>query len=122
MISKTKIEKMMKNKKDDYIVKTILAGKKNDAWIKIIQIVAGGRRRHSSVNLDKIEEETKEGDTIVIPGKVLGRGKINKKVRVAALYFSEEATKKLKEKKGEVVSILEEIKINPKAQGVKIIK
>ena len=122
MISKTKIDKMLKRKKDDYIEKTIIEGKKKAGWVKIIQKIAGSRRKYSSINLDKIEENTKEGDTIVVPGKVLGVGNITKKIRVVALYFSQTALKKLGEKKCEVVSILEEIKINPKAEGLKILK
>lgn len=110
---------MMKNKRDDYIVKTILEGKKRDNWRKITQRVAGGRRKYSSVNLDEIEKQTKEGDTVIITGKVLGSGNISKKIRIAALYFSETAKEKLKKHKCETLSILEEIKVNPEAKGVK---
>lgn len=122
IISKTRINNMMKNKRDDYIVKTILEGKKKDKWRKIIQIIAGGRRRYSSINLDEIEKETKEGDTIVVAGKVLGSGDISKKIRVVSLYFSQSALEKLKKQKCETVSILEEIKVNPEARGIKWLK
>ena len=73
-------------------------------------------------NLKQIENETSEGDTIVIPGKVLGSGEINKKIRICALYFSENAKKKLAINKSQVIRLIEEIKKNPKAEGVKLIK
>ena len=121
MISKTKIRKRTKKKTDDYIVETINSGKKNKAWFKILQMISGPRRKYTSVNLKEIDSKTKEGDTIIVPGKVLAVGDVTKRVRVCALYFSESAEKKLKMKKGEVVTILEEIKNNPKMEGVKII-
>ena len=74
------------------------------------------------MNLDQIDEKSKEGDTILVPGKVLGTGEVTKKLRIVAFSFSESARQKLKEKKCEMVTILEEIKVNPKAEGIKILK
>ena len=122
MISKTKIGKRIKNKKDEYIVETILLAKKNKGWLKIAQILSAGSRSYSSINLKEIDEKTKEGDTIIVPGKVLGSGELSKKVRICSLGFSESAKEKIKHKKGEIVTILEEIRKNPKAEGVKIIR
>lgn len=121
-ISKTRIEKRLKRKTDSGLVRTILLAKKNNAWLQIAQLISAPRRKQASVNLERIERETTEGDTIVVPGKVLGQGKISKMVRVCALSFSKDAIKKLKETKSEIVNIEEEIRINPKAQGIKIIK
>ncbi len=122
MKSKTLIEKQMKRKLNPEIVETIIKAKKNSAWLEVADILSRPRKKSISINLDKIERESKEGDTMVVPGKVLGVGDISKKIRIVALSFSEEARKKLKEKNCEVVSILEEIKINPKAQGIRILK
>lgn len=122
MVSKTHIDSMLENKRDNYIEKTILLGKKKIKWLKIAQKIAGSRRNYSALNLDQIDKETKEGDTVIITGKVLGSGEISKKIRIAALYFSQSALEKLKSKKCEIISILEEIKINPEAKGIKWIK
>ena len=122
MISKTRIDKKMKKKTDLYLVKTIVAAKKENKWVEIAHVISGPRRKQVEVDLGEIEKNTSEGDTVVVPGKVLGEGDITKKVRVAALGFSSSAVRKLKAKKGEVVSIAEEIKINPEAQGIKVMK
>ena len=122
MISKTKIKKRLKRKADKYIVETVNAAKKNKEWNKLAQIISSSRKKYSSVNLKEIEKETKEGDTVVIAGKVLGLGDVTKKIRICALNFSESAREKLKENKSEVVTILEEINKNPRAQGVKILQ
>jgi len=112
----------MRRKTDMYLVKTIVSAKKENKWVEVAHFISGPTRKHSKVNLNQIDKETKEGDTVIIPGKVLGEGEISKKVRIAALGFSESAIKKLKDKKCEAVSIDEEIKINPTAKGIKIIR
>ena len=120
--SKIKIDKQMSRKTSSELVETIMKAKKNGKWIKIAGMISGPRRKQAGKNLDEIDRETKEGDTVIIPGKVLGQGEVSKKIRVAALYFSKSAREKLKNKKCEIVSIAEEIKVNPKAEGLKVLK
>ncbi|MFH1431130.1 MAG: 50S ribosomal protein L18e [Nanoarchaeota archaeon] len=120
MKSKTKIEKQMKRKTNLKLVKTIIQSKKHLEWVRVAEILASPNKIVK--NLEDIEKESKEGDTIVIPGKVLSIGEISKKLRVVAFSFSKQAEEKLKEKKCEIVSILEEIKLNPNAKGIKILK
>ncbi len=122
MKTKSKIEKQMKRKTNPELVRSIIKAKKNKEWLEVASILSGPRRKKISINLDKIDKETKEGDTVVVPGKVLGGGEISKKIRIASLSFSEEAEKKLREKKCEVVSIEEEVRVNPEAKGIKILK
>jgi len=122
MKSKTKIEKQIKRKNNPELVKTIIIAKKNDGWLEVASILSGPRKKRMNVNLEKIDKETKNGETVVIPGKVLSQGEINKKVKIIALRFSEKAKEKLLKSKSEVLSIIEEIKKNPKAKGVRILK
>ena len=122
MMSKTLIGKRVMLKLNPEVVETVLVAKKNDAWFKVAQIISGPKKNQSSLNLKEIEKETKEGDTVVVPGKVLGLGDLSKKIRVCALSFSKSAVEKLKNVKAEQVSLLEEIKKNPKAEGVKILR
>ena len=74
------------------------------------------------MNLNEIDKEVKEGEIVVIPGKVLSQGEINKKIKIAAIGFSEKAKEKLLKSKSEVILIVDEIKKNPKCKGVKILK
>jgi len=122
MISNTKIGKRVGNKTSSEVVETLLAAKKNAAWNKVAQLISGSRKKYSSVNLKEIDNEAKDGETVVVVGKVLGNGKLNKKVRVCAMNFSESAVEKLKEVKSEGIILLEEIKKNPKAEGIKILR
>ncbi|MCL5730450.1 MAG: uL15 family ribosomal protein, partial [Candidatus Pacearchaeota archaeon] len=76
------------------------------------------RRRVGST---QIEEQTKEGETIVVPGKVLSMGEINKKIKIVAFNFSDGAKEKILKSGGKISTISEEIKINPDAKGVRIL-
>ncbi len=110
----------MKRKNNLELVETIIKSKKNNKWLEVARILSGPKR--ISINIGNIEEETKEGDIIVVPGKVLSEGDISKKIRIVALNFSDKAKEKLNNKKCEIVTILEEIKVNPKGDGIKILK
>ncbi|MBS3085407.1 50S ribosomal protein L18e [Candidatus Pacearchaeota archaeon] len=122
MKSKTKISKQTKKKTNPEIVNTIIAAKKQKAWVEVAGIISGPRRKQIIINLDYLNKNVKEGDTIAMPGKVLGQGEIKKKIRIAALDFSESAREKLLKSRCEIVPLIEEIKKNPSAKGVKIIK
>jgi len=122
IISNTKIKKRKSKKNSPEIVETIELAKKNSAWIEIAKLISGSRRKYSSVNLKTIESNSKEGDTIVVPGKVLGSGNVEKRIKVCAVSFSESAKEKIKKSKGEVVILVEEIKRNPKAEGIKMLR
>ena len=47
------------------------------------------------VNLSKLERHVKEGERVIVPGKVLGSGTLTKKVGVIAFSFSETAKTKI---------------------------
>lgn len=120
--SKTKISKQINRKQNPELVQTLVEAKKNENWLEIARILSGPRRKRINLNLEEIEKNSKEGDAIVIPGKVLSLGEINKKLKIVALDFSEKAKEKILNSKGQTLSICEEIKANPKAKGVKILK
>ena len=122
MISKTQVKKRIKRKTAPTLVETIRLANNNKAWNEIAKILSGSTSQFSSVNVDEIEKKAADNDKIVVPGKVLGVGEITKKITIAALSFSETAKEKLSKTKIQTKTLLEEIKENPEAKGVKIIK
>ena len=122
MKSKTLIKKQLGRKTNPELVDTIRNSIKNEKWIAVARILSGSSGNQSSVNLDEIEKNTKAGETVVVPGRVLSNGELSKKVRICALGISNKAIEKLKETKSEFVTILDEIKKNPKAEGIKLIR
>jgi len=122
MKSKTLIEKQLEKKNHSVLVKTIISAKKNKSWLEVAGLLSMPRRKRISVNLSEISKNTKEGETVVVPGKVLSDGEIEKKIKIAALNFSTKSKKKLLKSKSEISSILDEIKKNPEAKGIKILR
>ncbi len=122
MISKTKLKRRAGKKTNPILVETISGALKNQNWREIAKLLSASARKNISVNLFEIDKQTKIGDTVIIPGKVLSKGNVTKKIRICALAISETAKEKLKETKSEIVSILEEITKNPQAEGVKVLR
>lgn len=124
MISKTKLSKRIETKRNPELVETLKECKKHEKWLEVGKSLSTPRRKRISINLEKINEDSKTGDLIVVPGKVLSQGEIEsgKKIKIIAMNFSENAKEKLNKHKIEFNTIQEEIKLNPEAKGVKIIK
>ena len=97
-----------------------LKEKKESTWKNLAKILSKPKRNRATVNVGKINRYTKDGDVILVPGKVLGYGDINKKVVVVALSFSREAKRKIEQSGGKCKKI-EEI-IDEKPKGIKIMK
>lgn len=122
MLSRTKIKSRAKKKTNPELAETIKACLANSAWSEVAKILSGPTRNHASVSLTQIESEAADGDTVIVPGKVLSQGSLNKKVKVCALSFSDKAKEKLDESKIKFSTIKEEVKSNSKFEGAKIIK
>ncbi len=63
---------------------------------KVYWLVAVPSRKRGAVNLYKINKYTKEGDNVIVPRKVLSVGKLDHKVNIAALEYSDGALRQLK--------------------------
>jgi large subunit ribosomal protein L18e len=118
--SKTQIEKRMKKKTNTQLVKTILAVKKINT--KYAKMLAYPRRKMITVNVELLEKACKDGEKVLVPGKILGSGALTKKLKVVAFSASGEAQEKIKKAKGDFVEILEEIKKNQKLNDLKVLE
>ncbi|PIO08381.1 50S ribosomal protein L18e [Candidatus Pacearchaeota archaeon CG10_big_fil_rev_8_21_14_0_10_34_12] len=119
--SKTKISKQTEKKSNLDLVETIRECKKNKEWINVAHILSRPRRILINKNLGEINEIAKDGETILIPGKVLSMGEVSKKIKIIALGFSKSAEEKLLKAKADFSYIIDEIKKNPNGKGIKII-
>ena len=122
MKTKSKIEKQLQRKTNSKLVETIIACKKNKSWLKVADILSGPRRNRTNLNLEELNKKIKDEKIVVVPGKILSQGDLDKKIKIVALGFSEKAEEKLKKLGLEAFTILEEIKKNPEAKGIKILK
>ncbi len=90
-------------------------------WTRVAELLARPSRQRATVNIGKISRYTSAGDIIVVPGKVLGSGKLTHKVTVAALNASTSARTGIVGAGGSLISINELLAKVPKGKGVTII-
>jgi large subunit ribosomal protein L18e len=90
-------------------------------WKRIASDLERPIRNRRIVNLSRINRFTKDNETIVVPGKVLGSGLLNHKVTVAAFAFSDGAVEKLKKQNCDVMSISELMQKDIKKSDIRII-
>ena len=90
-------------------------------WRDISERLSKPRQGRADVNISQLNRYTKEDEEVIVPGKVLGAGKINHPINIAAFAFSEQAQRKILDAKGKCMSIPELMEKNPKGSQVKII-
>lgn len=122
MKSKTKIEKKIQKKTNKELVETIIATKKNKAWLAVADVLSSSRKNKVNMNLGEIDKKIKNEKKVVVSGKVLSQGELNKKIEIVALGFSKKAKEKILKSGCKFSNISEEIKKNPGAKGVRILK
>ena len=107
----------------DAILRLEIISRKENApiWRRVAEELARPTRKRREVNVGEIEKHARDGDVVVVPGKVLGRGRITKKVTVVAWSFSASAARKIEEAGGKALWILDYVEKNPKGSGVRII-
>lgn len=95
--------------------------KQSEIWHYLAERLSASKRSRIAVNVSQLNRNTKEGDIVAVPGKVLGAGKANHPITVAAFDFSERAQSKILQAKGNCLSIRDLMEKNPKGNNVKVI-
>jgi large subunit ribosomal protein L18e len=94
---------------------------KVNVWSRLASDLAKPTRSRREVNLFTVDLYANDGETVVVPGKVLGTGDVSKPVSVAAFRFSDSAKEKIVKAKGKVFTIQDVMKSNPKGKNVRIL-
>ncbi|MFC4438365.1 MULTISPECIES: 50S ribosomal protein L18e [Natrialbaceae] len=92
-----------------------------DVWRDVADRLEKPRRTHAEVNLGRIERYAREEETVVVPGKVLGSGALQKNVTVAAVNFSSSAETKI-DQVGDTVPLEQVLEENPEGSDVRVIR
>jgi len=90
-------------------------------WNSVAENLGKVNRQRPEVNVSQIERVAEDGETVVVPGKVLGSGRLTKKVTVAAFDASRGARQKIGEN-GEFMFIEALVEDNPEGKEVRIVK
>ncbi|MET1101443.1 MAG: 50S ribosomal protein L18e [Pyrodictiaceae archaeon] len=103
------------------LLKSMARRNKAPIWRYVAELLSRPRRLRIVVNVSKINRYTRPGEIVVVPGKVLGAGRIDHPVTVAAIAFSASAVRKIREAGGRVIHIVKLVEENPRGSGVKVI-
>ena len=122
MKSKSRIERKAKRKTSPSLMEAIRESKKLENWNQVSDLISSPKRKSIILNLSQINEMSKDGESVVVPGKVLSQGEIGKKIRLIALRFSKMAEEKLLKSKTEFSYIRDEIKKNPQAKNLRVLR
>ena len=90
-------------------------------WKRVALDLEKPTRQRRAVNLSRINRFTKENETIIVPGKVLGTGMLNHKLTISAYQFSDQAKDKLEKTGVQIVPLLELSKEKPNGKKIRII-
>jgi len=116
MKSRTLIDRQLQRKTNPKLVETIMKAKKNGLWVEVAGMLSCPARRMTNANLDEIDKKAKDGEVVVVAGKVLGTGNLTKRVKLIAFAFSKSAEDKLKKAKIDYSMIKDEIDKNQKTK------
>ena len=102
----------------------VLKQNKAPLWQRIANDLAASKRSRTVLNVDQLDKLTKTGETVIVPGKILGTGVFSqdKKITIAAFSFSTSARAKLETSGIKLLRIEELEETNPKGTGIRILK
>jgi len=118
IISKTKINDRLERKKNPILREMIILAKAKN-HLELAKKLSEPTRKQASINVGELNGMNEKN--IIVVGKVLGQGDIDKKITIAALGFSEQAKEKLKKAGCEIKTIKQEIENNKELKAFKII-
>lgn len=99
-----------------------LSKQEKPLWKRVADMLQSPSRKRAYINLYKINKYTKPGDIVIVPGKVLGIGKLDHEVTVVALDFSASAKRKILDAKGKIVSLYNFDTLDLKGKSVRLMK
>jgi len=82
-------------------------------------LLARPKRNSVKVNLSKLDRLTRQGETVLVPGKLLATGNLEHALTIAAFSKSAASADKLKNCK--LISIEQLVKSHPKGTSVRLI-
>ena len=90
-------------------------------WRAVADRLEGPARNWAEVNLDHASACLAEGETGVVPGRVLAGGSARKGLKIAAYGFSGAAKDKVKQAGGSALTLLELAASDPSGSNVRIL-
>ncbi|MGB1587142.1 MAG: 50S ribosomal protein L18e [Thermoplasmatota archaeon] len=99
------------------------AGRENEApvWRDIAIRLEKPSRNWAQVNISKISQHVRDGENVIVPGKLLGSGDLDKPFTVIAYNASASAKAKITAAGGKVLTMKEGVAAFPKGEKCRIL-
>jgi large subunit ribosomal protein L18e len=100
------------------------AAKENhaDIWRQASMMLSSTKAQRVEISLGRMSRIAEAGSTLLVPGKVLGDGILDKKLVVGAFSFSTTARTKIEAAGGSALSLEQLVKKHPKGSGIKLVR
>jgi len=95
---------------------------KSPIWLRVAGFLAKPKRSRVAVNLSRITRNTKRGEIVAVPGKVLAAGSINHSIHIGAFKFSQTARTKIEKAGGSCFSLTKLADDHPNGSKVRILR
>jgi large subunit ribosomal protein L18e len=95
---------------------------KSPIWLRVAELLGKPKRSRVAVNVSRIARNTKKGDVVAVPGKVLAAGSIGHSVVVGAFKFSQTGKAKIEKAGGSCVALIKLAEDHPKGTKVAILR
>ncbi|MBX8631716.1 MAG: 50S ribosomal protein L18e [Thermoplasmata archaeon] len=89
-------------------------------WRAVAVRLEGPVANRPVINLDRLNRLVKDGESVIVPGKVLGNGNITKKITISAYSLSSSARTKLEKAGCKIYDIEDLVKSNPGGSGLRL--
>lgn len=91
-------------------------------WRDVARRLSGGKRRYASINVGRLNDLSEDGETLIVPGSVLGEGKLTKKVVIAGVRASKVALEKISSSGSTFKKLKDLASENPKPSNARIMR
>jgi large subunit ribosomal protein L18e len=91
---------------------------KDRFYLDVAKCLEKSKRAKKPVNVKRLQKLSKKYKTLVVPGKILGVGELDKAVDVYAFSYSKEAVAKIRKAGGRAYTIRQMLKDNAKGKMV----
>ena len=102
-------------------LKKLSTQQKVQLWKRIASDLEKPTRIRRTVNLYKIEKNTRPGEIALVPGKILSLGDLTKKIEISAYQISDSALEKINQAGVKFLPLPELMQKNPNGKKVRII-
>lgn len=93
-----------------------------EIWEDLADRLNRANRSRAEVNISRLDRYTEEGEKVVVPGKILGSGRLEHPIQVSGFDVTDRAKDRIEAAGGEFLSLEELLDSDPDGSELKIME